>query len=217
MVFECKCENPECAHVRDNAPRSIGLLPEHDRHHIMDVLEYLEVASLPYEIRQGLFGPSVYHSQDLFEIVSDPGKKILAKGEKYDQLSRMVGLTKQIPSVVMSIKYDKIPKTEKYKKARKSKDKRPLFYFIQLGYDAKRKSLRVLEILRGANIRLKHNLFKDDMGSQYDAAKDAKAPYIIILGQKEANEDTVIVRNVDTRSQDTVPLDELAVYIKKLK
>jgi len=35
--------------------------------------------------------------------------------------------------------------------------------------------------------------------------------------QKEAVDNTVIVRNMDTRSQETVPMAELADYVKKIK
>jgi len=119
--------------------------------------------------------------------------------------------------VVLSIKYTKVAKKETYRTAKKEKDPRPLFYYTQLGFDAKRKSLGILEILRKANIRVKHNIFKDDMLSQRMTAVESKAPYIIIVGQKEANEATAIVRNVDSRSQETVPLASLANYVKKLK
>jgi len=38
---------------------------------------------------------------------------------------------------------------------------------------------------------------------------------VIIMGQKEANENAVIVRNMETRSQQTVSISELAEYLKK--
>ena len=40
---------------------------------------------------------------------------------------------------------------------------------------------------------------------------------VMIFGQREALDNTVIVRNMETRSQDTVKIDDLKDYIKKLK
>lgn len=37
------------------------------------------------------------------------------------------------------------------------------------------------------------------------------------MGKKEAVEKSVIVRHTDTHAQDTVPLDQLAKYMKKLE
>jgi histidyl-tRNA synthetase len=42
-------------------------------------------------------------------------------------------------------------------------------------------------------------------------------PYVIIFGQREAMDNTVIIRNMQNRSQDTVKIVDLLSYIKKLK
>ena len=41
--------------------------------------------------------------------------------------------------------------------------------------------------------------------------------YAIIFGQKEAIENSVIVRDMSNRSQETVKLDKLLEYLKELK
>jgi histidyl-tRNA synthetase len=42
-------------------------------------------------------------------------------------------------------------------------------------------------------------------------------PYALIFGQKEAMEGVVIVRNMQTSSQETVEIEKLVDYLKKLK
>ena len=44
-----------------------------------------------------------------------------------------------------------------------------------------------------------------------------KVPYALIMGQKEALEKSVIVRNMNTRWQDTVKLCDLPAYLVKIK
>ena len=48
-------------------------------------------------------------------------------------------------------------------------------------------------------------------------AENLKVPYIIIMGQKEALENAVIVRNMANRSQTVVPIPKLADYLKHLR
>ncbi|TAK58047.1 histidine--tRNA ligase, partial [Patescibacteria group bacterium] len=47
-------------------------------------------------------------------------------------------------------------------------------------------------------------------------AERLETPYMILIGKKEAMEESAIVRDMSTRSQETVPLSELAQYVKKL-
>lgn len=90
-------------------------------------------------------------------------------------------------------------------------------YFIQLGFDAKLKSLNVIEILRKAKIPITQALSKDSLSAQLAIAEKIGVKYALIFGQKEALENSLIVRNMENRSQKTVPLDELLTYLKNLK
>ena len=42
------------------------------------------------------------------------------------------------------------------------------------------------------------------------------ASHVLIMGQKEALEGSMVVRNVINREQETVPLDQLAKFLKNL-
>ena len=48
-------------------------------------------------------------------------------------------------------------------------------------------------------------------------AEKMKMPYTLIMGKKESMDNTVMVRNINTRSQEIVPTENLAVYLKSLK
>ena len=94
--------------------------------------------------------------------------------------------------------------------------KKPKVYFIHLGIEARLKSLSVIEILRKAKIPVEQSLSKDSLGSQLAIAEKMGIPHAIIFGQKEAMAGEVIVRNMESRSQDTVKIENLSEYIKKL-
>jgi histidyl-tRNA synthetase len=74
-----------------------------------------------------------------------------------------------------------------------------------------------METLRKNRIPVHQSISKDSLGAQLALAEKMEIPYCIIFGQKEAMDNTVIVRNMETRSQDTVKIDALSDYIKHLK
>ena len=122
-----------------------------------------------------------------------------------------------MPAVGLSIGVDRIIAAPWYKKLAPRIIKKPKIYFIQLGADAKLKSLNVIEILRKAHIPIAQALSKDSLGSQLAIAERLAIPYAIIFGVKEALENAVIVRDMSNRSQETVKLNKLLEYLKGLK
>lgn len=141
----------------------------------------------------------------------------IAGGGRYDYLAKQMGSKKDVPAVGGSIGVDRVLLSPNYKAVVPRIVKKPKIYFIQLGFEAKLKSLEVIEILRSARIPVTHSLNKDSLSGQLGVAEKLQIPYAIIFGQKEALEGTVIVRNMLTRSQDTVKLAKLADYIKAIK
>jgi len=139
---------------------------------------------------------------------------ILARGGRYDNLAKQLGHKKDVPSVCATIEIDSIIESPSHKPITSRMQKKPKVYFIQLGFDAKLKSLFVIETLRVAHIPIMQSLAKDRLSSQLAIVEKLNIPYTIILGQREALDNTVIIRNMETRSQDTVSIDKLSDYIK---
>ena len=92
--------------------------------------------------------------------------------------------------------------------------KKPKIYFIQLGFEAKLKSLNIIEILRKGKVPIAQSLSKDNLSAQLATAEKLGVEYAIIFGQKEALENSVIFRNMNNRSQETIKIDKLLEYIK---
>ena len=91
----------------------------------------------------------------------------------------------------------------------------PSMFFAHLGPEARRQTLLVLEMLRKAEIPVHQSILFDKLGEQMIRAKQLASPYILILGYKEAMENTILVREVATNSQEAVPLSELPGYLRR--
>ena len=78
------------------------------------------------------------------------------------------------------------------------------------------RALPIIELLRSFHIPTYHFLGKDKLTAQMETVEKIKPPYLLIVGQKEALDNTVTIRNVDTRAQDTIALGSLPQFLKHL-
>ena len=207
--------------LNQNAPETLSHLCPSCKKHFKEVLEYLEEMEIPYTINKCLVRGLSYYTRTVFEIMinnEEDGKKItIASGGRYDYLGRQLGSKKDIPAVGSSIGVDRVVEAPWFAKLSPRIIKKPKIYFIQLGFDAKLKSINVIEILRKGKVPIAQSISKDNLGAQLAVAEKLGMRYAIIFGQKEAIENSVIFRDMSNRSQDTIKLPDLLDYIKNLK
>ncbi len=218
------CKKEECQKYKENAPQSIAYLSADARKHFKEVLQYLEEMNISYRINHTLVRGFNYYNRTVFEVVKldvdDKGneKEIsICGGGRYDPLARDMGSKKDVPAVGTGMSFERIMLFPECRDLSPRILKTPKVYFIQLGFDAKLKSLTVIEILRKAKVPVHQNLSKDSLGVQLSMAEKMNIPYCIIFGQKEAVDGTVIVRKMVERHQDVVKIEALAEYLKNIK
>ena len=93
---------------------------------------------------------------------------------------------------------------------------KPKFYLVQLGREAKMRTLSLIESLRANRIPVHHFLGKDKLAVQLANAEALNVSHLIIIGHKEALDGTATIRNIETRAQDTILLELLPEYLKKI-
>ena len=209
------CALEEGDEIAIKAPQAISFLNEESRVHLEEVLEFLETLNIDYRITNSLVGHRGYSTDTVFTIrASDSkgGNVLLGAGSRYNTLPKKCGYKKDVPGVGITLYLPPLAKTKQSLKPMK----KSRFFFIQIGFEAKLKSLEVIEILRKAKIPLYQSISRDKLSAQLSIAEHEKFPYIIVMGQKEAVEDTVIVRDANTRSQDTVKIPDLPNYLKNI-
>jgi len=207
--------------LNQNAPDSLSHLCPSCKKHFKEVLEYLEQMEIPYNINKCLVRGLSYYTRTVIEIMQEDketGKKItICAGGRYDYLGKQLGSKKDIPAVGISIGVDRVVESPWFAKLSPRIIKKPKIYFIQLGFDAKLKSLNIIEILRKGKVPIAQSISKDNLSAQLAIAEKLGMEYAIIFGQKEALENSVIFRNMSNRSQETVKIPKLLEYIKNLK
>jgi len=233
-ILDCKEE--KCQPVKAQAPQILDHLCENCHRHFREVLEFLDELDFPYHLNPYLVRGLDYYTKTVFEIFSETSADFpprpasqdsaaedlaeskslgaLAGGGRYDTLVKILG-GKETPAVGGAGGIERIVQSMKNKIVRLSKEKQVEVFLAQLGDLAKRKSLKLIENFREANISIGESLGRDSLKSQLKTADRIKAKYSLILGQKEALEGFIIIRDMASGRQETVKLDKVVKEVSR--
>jgi histidyl-tRNA synthetase len=219
-IFDCKEE--KCQRVKAGAPQMIDHLCEKCHAHFKEVLEFLDELGLPYALNPYLVRGLDYYTRTVFEIVetTEDGKTLgtLIGGGRYDNLAKMLG-GRDVPGCGSAAGIERIISLMKSREMKTgTKQEEAKIFLAQLGQLAKRKSMKLFEEFRDAKIPVAESFSKDSLKAQLRTANKMNIKWVLIFGQKEALEDFITLRDMDTGTQKEIKLDKVVEEMKaKLK
>ena len=214
------CKVPSCQPLKEQAPTTLDHLCSPCKVHFKELLEYLEDVKLPYSLNHFLVRGLDYYTKTVFEFTLDPvaGEEDLAfalgGGGRYDYLVEMLG-GKSTPAVGAALGVERLLEVMKRRNLSIPARTKERVFLIHIGDLAKKKSLSLIEALREGSVHVVESLGKESMAAQLRNADKLQVPFALIFGQKEAYEESVIIRDMKTGAQETVPLTKLVAAIKK--
>ena len=90
----------------------------------------------------------------------------------------------------------------------------PPIFIVALGEAARAKAFVLQQALRARQIAAEIDLMGRSMKGQMKAANKAGAGYTVIIGEEELARQEVQVRNMMTKEQIAVPMNELVTYME---
>ncbi len=210
------CARDSCAVIAEESPRSMNFLSEPSRVHFKEVLEYMDLSNIPYIIDDTLLPGKSYASHTVFKLIESTTNKnptVYAYGARYNTLSKRIGGKRELGAVGITIA---INKKEIGEIKKKIKIPASPFFFIHVGTEARLRSIGILELLRQEKLPLEHSIIKDKLSGQLAQAEERRAPYVLLMGQRECIDESVIIRNTENRSQKSVKIADLPQTLKKL-
>jgi histidyl-tRNA synthetase len=218
-ILDCKEE--KCQRIVSQAPQIIDHLCDECHRHFKGVLEFLDEIELPYRLNPYLVRGLDYYTKTVFEIFIEKAKNeeegmkdALAGGGRYDTLVKLLG-GEDTKAAGAAIGIERVIAAMKEKDVKFPKAPTPHVYLAQLGNLAKRKSLRLLEEFRKSKIQVAESFGRDSLKAQLKMADKIGARYTLLLGQKEALEETIIIRDMQTGKQEIVKIDKAVKTIKR--
>lgn len=228
------CKEAECVELAKEAPQTVDFLDEDCRSHFRHVLEFLDEAKVPYILNPRLVRGLDYYTRTVFEFLpeEDPSTSIsvvssvpngsgqgaqsaVIAGGRYDKLVEILGGSKT-PAAGWAMGLDRVVMALKEKNVNVPEGvPKPKVFLVQLGEAAKRKSINLYESFRKAGIEAKSSIGRDSIKSQLRIANRLGVRLALIFGQKEALDGTIILREMDTGVQETIPLEKIVDEVKK--
>jgi len=181
---------------------------------ILGQLELLGIKNVEYSptLARGLD----YYTELIFEIeIPEYPVGSVCGGGRYDNLIGMFA-GKQIPAVGFAFGFDRTIEAMEALNLFPEKVSNASAQVLVTIFnpELKQKSLEVSSRLRSNNINTELYLEEAKIEKQLKYADAKKIPYVIIVGPDEVEKDVVTVKNLKTREQTQVPLDELPKFFQ---
>ena len=212
------CKNPKCQSLKEDAPQIVDWLCDECKNHFVKVLEYLDELEIPYILNPYLVRGLDYYTKTVFEFWTGEdeisSQSALGGGGRYDDLIESLGgsptpgcgFSMGLERVILKIKELAIEVTGKEK---------PEVFLAQIGEQAKAKALTLFEDFKRKGIYVMERFCKDSLKTQLEIANKLKIRTVLILGQKEVTDGTILVRDMESGIQEVIDLKKIIPLLEK--
>jgi histidyl-tRNA synthetase len=222
LCYECKnrmrknplrvldCKNESCQAVLKNAPKIINNLCKECNIHFKSVKSLLNDLKIEYTVDDKLVRGLDYYTKTAFEIVSGElgAQNAIAGGGRYDNLVEELG-GKETPAVGFAAGIERMIITMEKQKVSWPK-KQDLDVFV-VNTNEKDNSLAfiLLQKIRKSGLFADLDYSGKSLKSQMRAANKYGAKYTLIIGEEELSRNMVTLRNMETKEQKEIKIDNL--------
>jgi len=211
------CKNESCQNIAKDAPTMLDALCKTCRDHFQDTLEYLDYFDIKYDIDPRLVRGLDYYTNTVFEIASKEDKSrqnVVCAGGRYNGLVELLGGPKT-PAVGFSIGAERAVALLVEQKAKVPATRGVEVCILQLGDKAKEVSKNIYDQLSHNDVNVYFVPSDEGLRQQIKSADKLGAQYAVIIGQREAFKDEIILRDLKASSQEVFPTSGLVTEIKR--
>ncbi len=206
-------KDPAMAPYLERVPPLVDQLVPADRDHLTAVLEFLDQAGIGYELNPHLVRGLDYYTGTVFEFWgSEGGQSTLSAGGRYNHLVEELG-GPPTPAVGCGCGVDRIVDVLKAS-GTAGTGRTTQIMIVQLGDEAKQIAFDLIGRLTRAGISAMTATGKEGIRSQLKQADKLGVPMALIIGQKEALDKSLIIRDMVSGMQETVPLKAAVAEIQ---
>ncbi|PIF02895.1 MAG: histidine--tRNA ligase [Desulfococcus sp.] len=202
------CKSGHCQKAMADAPEQIDFLCKACADHFAAVRASIADLGVSYTVDKRLVRGLDYYSRTTFEILTGAmgGRIAVAGGGRYDGLIKLLG-GPDTPGIGFAIGEERL--VEICGRAAEEFSARPHLYIAALGEDCFRQAFSWLCRLNEAGIRVETDMSGRSLKSQMKRAGRLNAPHVLIFGENERTEGRAILRDMTTKTQESLPLDGL--------
>ena len=207
-VLDCKV--PECRAATEDAPQLTSYLSPEAKGHFDQVLSGLAALGIPSRLNPRLVRGLDYYCLTAFEITSSHlgAQNAVGAGGRYDGLVELlggpatpaVGFAAGLERIAMMLPEQKLPPAP------------PSVYVASFGSEGGPAGVRLLDALRRAGVSAQSDYRANTLKAHLRQADRAHCRFAVFLGDDEVRSGSAVVRNMETKAQEAVPLSDLPRY-----
>ncbi len=214
-ILDCKEE--KCKQIVKDAPVILDCLCDECREHFEQLQALLAAQNIPFEIDSRIVRGLDYYTKTVFEIIMQSGREGLALcgGGRYDGLVEQLG-GPATPAAGFGIGTERILMELKTQGLTPPAPAVTDVYVANLGADMKIPAFAFAQALRSRNVKADSDMAGRSLKAQFKFADKIGARFVVIVGGDEYARGTVKLRNMETKEETEMPLDEAAEKIARI-
>ncbi|HEX8463002.1 MAG TPA: histidine--tRNA ligase [Abditibacterium sp.] len=216
-IFDSK--DPRDHQALEGAPRLLDYLRENDAEslqHFETLCKTLDELGISYEIDHNLVRGFDYYSRTAFEWVSDKlgAQSTVLGGGRYDGLVEELG-GPATPGIGFGSGIERLLLVRAASNAPAVEPKPLTAFLVTLGDAAREAGAKILAQLRAADIACDRDFVGRSMRAQMREANRQQARFTLIVGEDELAAGTVSLKNMESGTQETLPLAQAIEMLKR--
>jgi histidyl-tRNA synthetase len=211
-VLDCKV--PGCIEAMAGAPELSDHLCEDCNGHFDVVKEQLTKQGVAYVLNNRLVRGLDYYTRTTFEIQTGllGAQSAVAGGGRYDGLVKALGGPEQ-PAVGFAVGFDRL--AELLADQNETHVRNPDVFIAALGEKSKEMAFGWTCALARAGVLAEMDYEGRSLKSQMKRANRLKSAHVLILGENEISQGAAVLRNMSTKVQEDLPLEDVIRIIKE--
>ncbi|MEL4898668.1 histidine--tRNA ligase [Crocosphaera sp. Alani8] len=209
-------KNERTKEINQNAPNILQYLGDNSQIHFEQVQQLLGDLGIEYNINPCLVRGLDYYTHTAFEIISDDlgAQATVCGGGRYDGLVEELG-GNSTPAVGWAIGMERL--IILLKQLQSSPVRVPDIYLVSRGEAAEAQGLILAQKLRAEGLTVELDMSGSAFGKQFKRADRSGAIACLILGEEEAVNQTVQLKWLQTKEQQTMTQTELFNQVGELR
>ena len=210
-VLDCKV--PSCREAMAEAPSILDSLCEDCKKHFKILTDSLKDLKVPFVINKQIVRGLDYYTRTIFEIQTGSlgAQSAVVGGGRYDNLVKMLG-GPNLPATGFAIGFDRL--VEIAGPHIGGDEKSPDVFVAALGEESMAKAFNWSCALGAEGIYAEVDLSNRSLKSLMKRADKFGVDRVLIVGDKELSDGSAILRDMKTKAQEAIPIDDIVEAIK---
>jgi histidyl-tRNA synthetase len=210
-------KDPADREIVRHAPSILHSLTPASRDHFQKVCHCLDLIQIPYEVDDKIVRGLDYYTNTVFEVLAEGlgAQNTVGAGGRYDGLLKQIG-GPDLPGVGFATGLERVMQVMMAQNCSFARAPRPLVYLIPLGDAAREKCFALTAFCRHHHIPAEVELNAKKVPAAIQNALRAEALFCCIIGTDELTQGQVKLKELATRAETEVSLNNLIPVLKDL-